>query len=514
MPKFLTSAFNQSIAQFLKWRFKRIQRMQSEPHLLQNQLLTKLISSMQTTEFGKKHRFSLIKNLSQFQDAVSVGDYEEFKPFIHRMMKGEPNVLVNGQVKWFSKSSGTTSDKSKYIPVPRENLYGCHIKGSWDTVTLLYNQNPSIRLFAGKSLVMGGSIQPMHDLSPKCRSGDISAIMIHHMPSVGKPFYAPDTTIALISDWKEKIIRTADYLMKERDLVMFGGVPTWNLVLFRKLLEMTGADHLLQLFPNLKAYLHGGVGFQPYREEFKKLIPSSDFLYMEVYNASEGYFAASDIPSNDDMMLLVDNGIFYEFIEVQDFHKGIHRAVPLEGVHTGRHYVMVISSSSGLWRYIPGDTVIFTNDKPYRIKITGRTKQFINAFGEEVIVENTDKALAKTCADFGVTALEYTVAPIYLSSKEKGVHQWLIEFENAPVDLEAFSRKLDQNIQMLNSDYEAKRSGSLALDCLKIIPLKKGTFLSWLASKGKLGGQNKIPRLSNNRDIVDEILHFHQQETI
>jgi hypothetical protein len=503
------SAFNIGIAQFLRWRYKRIEYIQNQPIAAQNQVWQKLVYSMRSTWYGRQFNFSEIRTYQDFAARVPSTDYENIKPYIQRMMHGERDLLVNGIVKWYSKSSGTTSDKSKFIPIPRENLYGCHIRGSWDTVTILYHHNPEIRLFAGKSLIMGGSIQPVADSSIKSRTGDISAIMIHHMPSVGRPFYAPDTSIALVADWETKIRLTAEYLQKEKDLVMLGGVPTWNLVLFRKILQVTGANHLQELFPGLKAYVHGGVGFDPYREEFKKLLPSEDFIYLEVYNASEGYFAASDMPNSKDMLLLLDNGIFYEFLELGDFEsRDDSKIVPLEGVKPNVHYVMLISSSSGLWRYIPGDTVMFTSLKPYRIRITGRTQQFVNAFGEEVVVANTDQALALTCQEFGAIALEYTVAPVYLSTRHQGRHEWLIEFEQSPSNLLAFAKRLDENLQMLNSDYEAKRSKSLALDCLSLTSLKKDTFLHWLKSKGKLGGQNKVPRLSNNRKIVEEVLHF------
>jgi hypothetical protein len=509
MPGILKSVFNYGVAQFLHWRYRRIKRMMDEPLLMQQQLLAKLSSNLQTTAYGKKYYLRSVRNYTQYAAQMPVVEYEDLRPYILRMMAGEKDLLVNGFVRWYSKSSGTTSDKSKFIPVPRENLYGCHIRGSWDTVTLLYHHDPEIRLFSGKSLVMGGSVQTTSSMDPRARTGDISAIMIHHMPSVGKPFYAPDTSIAMVSDWEEKIRRTADYLLKERDLVMFGGVPTWNLVLFRRLLEQTGAEHLIQLFPNLRAYVHGGVGFEPYRDEFKRLIPADNFHYMEVYNASEGFFAVSDMPNTNDMMLLVDNGVFYEFIELADYQNGIYnRAVPLEGVKLKVNYVMLVSTYSGLCRYVPGDTVQFTSTNPYRIRISGRTQQFVNAFGEEVIVANTDLALAMTCQRLGLIAREYTVAPVYLSSTHQGKHEWLIEFELPPTDIHAFELELDANLQGLNSDYEAKRSKSLALDCLSVASVNKNTFVSWLKSKGKEGGQYKVPRLSNNRVIIEDLKSF------
>ncbi len=510
MPGALKTVFNYGISQFLKLRYKRIQRMKENPIELQQAVFQKLVNNMQSTWYGKQFQFRTIRNYKQFAERLPSTDYETLKPYINRMMMGERDLLVNGSVKWYSKSSGTTNDKSKFIPVPRENLYGCHIRGSWDTVTILYHHDPTIRLFAGKNLVMGGSIQKVLNSTQNSRTGDISAIMLHHIPSIAKPFYAPDTGIALMENWEEKIRYTANYLLKERDLVMFGGVPTWNLVLFKLLLEETKASNLLEIFPNLRAYIHGGVGFEPYREEFQKLLPADDFLYLEVYNASEGYFAASDEPNSKDMFLLVDNSIFYEFIDLVDYNKNNMRIIPLEGVEIGIDYVMVVSTNSGLWRYIPGDTVSFTSVKPFRLRISGRTQQFVNAFGEEVIVSNTDLALAMTCKDLGVIANEYTVAPVYLSTTQRGKHQWLIEFDVPPKDLKHFAKVLDENLQKLNSDYEAKRSKSLALNCLSVTILKKDTFHQWLRSKGKLGGQNKIPRLSNDRRVIDEVLQFIQ----
>ncbi len=499
---------NQGVAQYLKWRYKRLRRLMTRPHESQDTVLQKLLQTASGTEIGRMYRFNSIRTKEAFRDRLPVWDYEDTKPYIQRMMRGEKDVLWNGRVSWYSKSSGTTDDKSKFIPVPKENLYGCHIRGTWDTVTLLYQHDPGLEFFARKSLVMGGSMG-RYEANPSTRYGDISALMIHHMPMIGRPFYAPDFRIALLSDWEEKIERTAAATIQDREIVMFGGVPTWNLVLFKRLLKESGASNMLEIWPNLKAYVHGGVGFEPYREQFKTLIPREDFLYMEVYNASEGYFAVSDIPGSQDLLLLVDNSVYYEFIEINDYFSGdTDKTIPLEDVKPGIQYAIVISTNAGLWRYTPGDTVIFTSTKPYRIRITGRTKQFVNAFGEEVIVANTDLALAQTCRAFNAVVGEYTVAPIYLSMEGKGGHQWIIEFEKEPADLASFRTHLDLNLQKLNSDYEAKRTKSLALDELRMINVPRGTFLRWMGSKGKLGGQNKVPRLANHRKFVDEILNF------
>jgi hypothetical protein len=473
--------------------------------------MNKLIQTAQSTEFGKKHSFRIIRSYEQFKKQIPISDYEGLKPYIQRMMHGEKDILWTGRVKWFSKSSGTTSDKSKFIPVSKENLFGNHIKGSWDTLANMYHHTPDLPLFKCKSLVMGGSLEKFEPY-PNTRIGDISAIMIHHMPGIGRPFYLPSFEVALMSDWEKKIELTAREVLEEKNLVMFGGVPTWNLVLFRKILEYTGASNLLEVWPNLKAYIHGGVGFEPYRQQFKQLIPSDDFIYMEVYNASEGYFAVSHHPGDSDLLLLIDNGIFYEFIPMSDYTMGnMDSAVPLTGVKKDINYAMVISSNSGLWRYVPGDTVRFTSLDPYKIKIVGRTQQFINAFGEEVVVANTDQALAMTCKDHQVVVKDYTVAPIYIGIMGQGGHQWLIEFEKSPKNPEAFAVDLDTNLQKLNSDYEAKRSNNLALYPLQVQSVPSGTFFNWMKSKGKLGGQNKVPRLSNHRKVVEDILDFVQQ---
>jgi hypothetical protein len=505
----LKSVFNFGVSKFLRWRHQRIENMRAHPIKTQQQVFQKLLSNGKGTWYGRQFGFEDIHSYTTFNSRVPAINYESIKSSIQRMMMGERDVLVHGEVKWYAKSSGTTSDKSKFIPVPRQNLYGCHIRGSWDTVTILYHHRPDIRLFAGKSLIMTGSLQPIADSPISSKSGDISAIMAYHMPAIGKPFYAPDIQTTLIADWETKIRKTAEYLKNEPELVMFGGVPTWNLVLFRRLLEETGAANLLELFPNLKAYVHGGVGFEPYRDEFKKLLPIDDFMYIEVYNATEGFFAVSDELHSKDMLLLLDNGIFYEFMPLADFEQGKESGiVPLEGVAIDTPYVLLISSNAGLWRYIPGDTIKFTSIQPYRITIVGRTQQYVNAFGEEVVVANTDQALALTCHEMDAVVREYTVAPVYLSTRDRGRHQWLIEFEKMPADVDYFSQRLDEHLQMLNSDYEAKRFQSMALDQLSIVTLKKGTFMSWMKSKGKLGGQHKVPRLSNHRNIVEEILKF------
>ncbi|MBK7426897.1 MAG: GH3 auxin-responsive promoter family protein [Saprospiraceae bacterium] len=507
MPSIVKSVINYGAVQLLKWRYKRIEQIRKYPHDLQRDTLQHLLETASGTEFGKKHGFSSIKSLKQYQLNVPAGDYEDFKPYIHRMMMGEKDILWNGRVKNYSKSSGTTSDKSKFIPVPRENMVGCHFRGSWDTMTILYHINPEMAIFANRNLIMGGTTT-LFEPHSATRFGDISALMIHQMPNFVRSFYTPSLETALLADWEEKIERTAIESLANPNIAMFGGVPTWNIVLFKKLLEMTGAENMLQIWPKLKAYVHGGVGFEPYRSQFEALLPADDFIYLEVYNASEGFFAVSDESKSDDMLLLLSNGIYYEFVAMEDFINDKMDAIPLEDVKPGVQYAIIITTNSGLWRYMPGDTITFTSVSPYRIKVTGRTKQFVNAFGEELMIANTDKALAETCKEFGAVASEYTVAPIYLNMNGKGGHQWIVEFEKDPHDLPQFAEKLDINLQKVNSDYEAKRSKNLALDSLKMMKVPKGRFYKWLASKGKLGGQNKVPRLSNHRHTIDEIVNF------
>lgn len=501
---------NSSISTYLQWRYSRLQRSLDNIGYTQETLLKKLLQTAQQTSFGRDYNFRKIKNYNQYASTLPIFEYDDLKPYIKEMMHGGKNILWNGRVNWFSKSAGTTSDKSKFIPVTRENLFGNHIKGTWDTISVMYHHHPKLKLFASKSLVMGGSIDT-YSSYPSTKYGDISAIMIHHMPGIGRPFYVPSFEVALMSDWEEKIEQTAKELINEKDMVMFGGVPTWNLVLFKRILEKTGADNLLDIWPNLSAYIHGGVSFEPYKAQFKKLIPSDSFTYMEVYNASEGYFGVSHLPGSKDLLLLPDNGTFYEFIPMKNYITGNLNAVPIEGVKTGENYAMVVSTNSGLWRYIIGDTVEFTSTSPHLIRITGRTQQFVNAFGEEVMVANTDEALSKACRQHSAIVQEYTVAPIYFDIDNKGGHQWIVEFEKPPKSLTQFSIDLDRFLQEANSDYEAKRSLDLALNPLHIIDVPPGTFVKWMKSKGKMGGQNKVPRLSNHRKVVDEIIDFVQQ---
>lgn len=503
---------NQGFHWFYGQRYKRFEHFAQHPKRVQLNVFNQLIEATKHTEWGQKHDYRNIKTPEDFARRVPVQDYESLKPYIERMMLGEKDILWSGRVTRYSKSSGTTNDRSKFIPISDQNLKKNHIRGTYDTMTSLYNLRPDARQFECKTLLMGGSIEP-YDQYPATRRGDISAIMMDNMPWIAKPFFTPDFETALMHDFEKKIERMAEITSQE-DLVMAGGVPTWTLVLFRKILEITGKKNILEVWPNFQAYVHGGVSFTPYREQFEKYLPSKDITYMEVYNASEGFFAVQTDLATEDMLLLLDNGVYYEFLPISEWHKEKPQAIPLWEVEPGKDYAMLISTNGGLWRYNIGDTVTFTSTKPYKIKITGRTKQFVNAFGEEVMVDNTDAAIAKTCRQTGVSVLDYTVAPIYLEGANKGGHEWLIEFDDVPRDVDEFATLLDNNLQEINSDYAAKRYRDMALTRLRLRPLPRSTFDNWMRSKGKYGGQSKVPRLSNNRRLVEEILDFFDGEKV
>lgn len=500
---------NKNMARYLKFRYRKIQQMLHEPLEIQDRIFRELIRQARNTEWGIKYDFASIDRWEVFNERLPVSQYDDLKPFIHRMMYGQKDVLWPGQVKWFSKSSGTTEDRSKYIPVSAENLKKCHYKSNWDILSILYNEVPESSIFAGKNLAMGGTVS-QYEGFPDTMVGDISGVMIKNSPPIGRTIQTPDLETLLEPDYNKKIERIAERTLKE-DVRGFGGVPTWIIVLFRKMMQMTGSSNMLEIWPKAEVYLHGGVAFEPYRESFKRLFPSDHFKYLEVYNASEGFFGAQLRLSDDDMLLLIDNEIFYEFIPFDEFGQEDSTIIRLTDVELEKNYVLLISTNSGLWRYVVGDTIQFTNLDPYKIKITGRIKHFINVFGEEVMVSNTDKAVAETCEKHGVVIDEYTVAPVFLRKGKRGGHQWLVEFNHAPADLKQFAHDLDQSLQQINSDYEAKRFNDLALKELELISLPKGTFYKWMASRGKLGGQNKIPRLSNSRQYVDSILKYFEE---
>ncbi len=491
---------------YLRYRQGRINHAVRHAQTVQRSWLDKLVLAARDTEWGRIHDFRQVRSYRQFVRRVPIQDYETLRPYIHRMMAGERDVLWNGRVRHFSKSSGTTGDKSKFIPVSQENFRSCHRGGAWDATALFYRERPDAALFQRKSLLMGGSLKRTGRF-PYTYVGDVSAVMISQMPFIARPFFTPDFETALMEDFEEKIDRMAERCSRE-DVVMLGGVPTWTVVLFRKMLERTGRSHILDIWPNLQAYIHGGVSFTPYRDQFRSFLPGRQVSYQEIYNASEGFFAIQDDLSTPDLLLLPDNGVFYEFMPISEWSSPQPRAIPLGEVELGKDYAVVITTNAGLWRYTIGDTVTFTSLAPYRIRITGRTRQFVNAFGEEVMVYNTDRALSEVCKATDTIALEYTVAPIYFKDSGKGGHEWLVEFEKEPTDLPAFARLLDEHLQRNNSDYEAKRYRDLAMEPLRLRAIPPGTFHNWLKKKGKYGGQHKVPRLSNERTYVDDIVQF------
>jgi hypothetical protein len=495
---------NSFLSWWMKKRTHQIELFLKYPHDVQNDVFHKLIQSAKSTEYGKKYFFSEIKTPAQFRERVPIVNYDSIKPFIQRTMNGEQNILWNTEIKWFAKSSGTTADKSKFIPVSHEAIEDCHFKGAKDLLSIYCNNNPATAIFDGKGLTVGGSNQ-VNSFSSDSYYGDISAVLIKNLPAWVNIIRTPDNSIALMENWEEKIEKMAKATAYE-DVTNISGVPTWTLVLARRILEITGKKNLVEVWPNLELFIHGAVSFVPYREQFERLIPSDDMHYLETYNASEGFFGIQDRSDLHELLLMLDYGIWYEFMPMEEYGKEHPRTIGLDEVVTEKNYALVISTNGGLWRYIIGDTIKFTCLSPYRIKITGRTKHYINAFGEEVIVDNAENALRTACEKTDSLVRDYTVAPVYISEKENGAHEWLIEFERPPVSLEFFSEVLDNALKSLNSDYEAKRYNDMALRKPIITLLPENTFFNWLKAKGKLGGQHKVPRLSNDRKIAEEIL--------
>ena len=492
-----------AISSLARMRLWRIEAWKNNPLDAQREVLQDLVTSAQYTEFGRKYNFSELFNVKAFKEAVPIHEYDDLKPYIERIMQGEQNILWNTPIYWFAKSSGTTSDKSKFIPISEESLQDGHYKASKDVLSLYYQFYPESELLTGKALVLGGShnINPMNN---DAQYGDLSAVLLQNSPFWGHWLRTPDLSIALMDEWESKIEKLAENTIKE-NVTSISGVPTWTLVLFKRILEITGKKTMSEVWPSLELYMHGGVSFTPYREQFQRII-GKDINYLEMYNASEGFFAAQEQPGDDGMLLFTDHGIFYEFMPVSEYGKKDPQTVGLQQVELGRNYAPVISTNGGLWRYLVGDTIQFTSLSPFRVKVSGRLKHYINAFGEEVIVDNTDKAMAMACEATGAIVNDYTAAPVYFSAASNGAHEWLIEFEKAPESLEQFTSSLDAALKSINSDYEAKRYKNIALGLPVVHALEKGRFKEWLRQKGKLGGQHKVPRLSNERTLLEEIL--------
>jgi len=494
---------NSVLSWIIKKRIHQIELFMKYPHEVQQEWFKKLILSAKDTEWGLAYDYKSITKPEQFKERLPINDYNSLKPYIDRLMRGEQNILWNTDVKWFAKSSGTTSDKSKFIPVSEESLEECHFNGGKDMLSIFCNNYPDTKIFDGRSLALGGS-HKINEFNSASYYGDLSAIIIENLPFWAEFQRVPNKSIALMDEWESKIEKMALATI-EHDVTNISGVPSWTLLLLKKILDITGKHNITEVWGNLEVYFHGGVSFSPYREQFKRLIPSSKMNYLETYNATEGFFGIQDNPHSDELLLMLDYGIYYEFMPVELVGTENPKTLSLDEVSKDVNYAMIISTNAGLWRYLIGDTVKFTSLKPFRIKITGRTKNFINAFGEELIIDNAINALAIACEKSNASILEFTAAPIYLEDGKNATHEWLIEFDKPPQSIEYFTEILDNALKSLNSDYEAKRYHSLMLHLPIVRSVPKNTFYNWLKSKGKLGGQHKVPSLSNDRKYVEEI---------
>ena len=492
-------------------RLHELDLYKSEAETLQRGVLKSLLGKAAGTEWGRAHGYAKDLCYEAFARQTPLNTYEELKGYIDRMRHGEKDVLWPGRVKWYAKSSGTTNDKSKFIPVSGDGLHDTHYAGGTDAVVWYLRNNPGSRIFDGKALILGGSHAPNYNL-PGSLVGDLSAILIENINPLVNLVRVPKKATALLSDFEVKRDRIAREAMK-KNVTNLSGVPSWMLSVLNRVMELSGKQHLNEVWPNLEVFFHGGVAFTPYRGQYERLISSPKMHYMETYNASEGFFGLQDDPTDATMSLMIDYGIFYEFIPMDEFDRDEPTVVPLWGIETGKNYAMVISTSSGLWRYIIGDMIRFTSRNPYKFVITGRTKSFINAFGEELIVDNAEKGLAEACRQTGAEVLEYTAAPVFMDADVKCRHQWVVEFSKEPKDVEEFARILDESLQQINSDYEAKRYKDITLQRLELIKARPGVFNDWLKQKGKLGGQHKVPRLCNNRDIIERVIALNERES-
>ena len=494
------------IRPFFGSRARAIEQFDNHAEDIQREVLKKLLHRAADTEWGNQYKYESLRDYEDFAKQVPVSTYEELKGYIDRMRHGESDLLWPGKVKWYAKSSGTTNDKSKFIPVSKDGLKDTHYAGGTDAVTLYLRNNPQSRIFDGKALILGGSHAPNYNL-PGSLVGDLSAILIENINPLVNLVRIPPKKIALLSDFEEKRDRIAEIAI-HKDVTNISGVPSWMMAVITRMLEISGKQYLDEIWPNIEVFFHGGVAFTPYREQYKSLIRSERMHYMETYNASEGFFGLQNDPTDLAMLLMLDYGVFYEFIPLEEVGKENPVVLPLWEVEKGKNYAIVISTSCGLWRYQIGDTVKFTSTNPYKFIISGRTKSFINAFGEELIVDNAEKGLHAACEATGAIINEYTAAPVFMNDDGKCRHQWIIEFEKEPADVEVFAELLDKELQRINSDYEAKRHKDITLQRLEIVKARKGLFNDWLKSRGKLGGQHKVPRLSNNREIIEQVLQM------
>ncbi len=489
----------------MKKRIHQIELFMKYPDDVQDELLQRLLQVARPTEFGRKYGFDEMVNYDDFTRRVPVHTYEQMFPYVERMMKGEQNILWPTEIKWFSRSSGTTNARSKFIPISTESFEECHFKGGKDLYCIYVNNNPDTNIFSGRGLALGGSHQ-INELDPSSTShyGDVSAVLIQNLPVWAQLIRTPSLEVALMSNWEEKIERLARETAKV-DVTHIAGVPTWTVLLLQRVMELEKKP-IQEVWPNLEVFFHGAVAFSPYRALFKTLIPTDNMQYWETYNASEGFFGIQDQKDSEELLLMLDYGIFYEFIPTEESKDEYPSPIPLNEVELGKNYAMVITTNAGLWRYNIGDTVKFTSKTPYRIKISGRTKHFINAFGEEVIIENAEAAITRACEITGGVITNFTAAPIYLEQNKRGGHEWIIEFHTPPRSIDEFGGILDETLRKINSDYDAKRAHDLALIAPRIHSVPEGTFYQWMKKRGKLGAQNKVPRLSNSREYVDDIL--------
>ncbi len=492
------------VSQIFVPRQREIEMFAQRTDDIQRNQLKTLLNRAKNTKWGKKYDFKNIRTYNDFSQRLPLQEYDDIKPYVMRMINGEKNVLWPSVVKWYAKSSGTTNDKSKFIPVTPEILRGCQYKGGFDCVAIYLRNNPESRFFSRKGLILGGSHSPS-PLNQRAHYGDLSAVLIQNIPTLVNLVRVPKKRIILMDEWESKIKAIVDSTWNE-DVNSISGVPSWMLVLIKAILQKTGKKYLTEVWPNMEVFFHGGISFEPYREQYKSLIPSDKMHYVETYNASEGFFGIQDDPLDSSMLMMPDYGIFYEFIPLNELNSSNPTILPLEDVETDKNYAIVITTTGGLWRYIIGDTVRFTSLHPHKFIISGRTKHYINAFGEELMVDNADKAISLTSHETGAKVKEYTAAPLFMLDNAKGYHQWFIEFEKRPPSLDEFAALLDKHLQELNSDYEAKRYKEISLQPLKIVVAREDAFYDWLKQKGKLGGQHKIPRLSNDRTQIEELL--------
>lgn len=498
---------NSFVSWFLKKRLHQMELFLKYPCEVQDELLHRLVHKARKTEFGKKYDFDSINSYQDFSDRLPVCTYEDIYQDIERSRRGECNIFWPTPIKWFAKSSGTTNAKSKFIPVSEESLEECHYAGSKDLVCMYLNNNKERKLLKGKSLRLGGNKE--NYFQHGTIHGDLSAILIDNMPFWASYSSTPNTDISLMADWEEKMEAIVKTTIKE-NVTSLAGVPSWMLVVLQRILQETGRGNLLEIWPDLEVYFHGGINFDPYVSQYQKLVPTDEFQYYEVYNASEGFFAVQDQNHSKELLLMLDYGVFYEFIPMDAYGTPEEKVIPLSEVELHKNYALVITTNAGLWRYKIGDTIRFTSLAPHRIKVTGRTKHFINAFGEELVVENADQALKKAMNLSNAEIVDYTAAPIFMDGKEKGAHEWLIEFKTPPKDFALFRKALDQTLQELNSDYQAKRKNNMTLTMLQIKIAHPQLFYTWSKKHHKLGGQHKIPRLANNRKYLEELLILNE----